>query len=179
MMILRIYHSLLAILLSTATLVYATNFDEMKDSVFEHFSLIYSEGKNEIHMPFYTYHFPYAYDRENLDQLNQWPIGLGYGKGLNKDDGRWSGFYFVSFADSHHDQQPSLVYSQTWPILGNNQKNFSVGYAAFITARSDILSYFPFPGILPVISLSPIESLKFTAKHGTGNILFFTSSYRY
>ena len=97
MMILRIYHSLLAILLSTATLVYATNFDEMKDSVFEHFSLIYSEGKNEIHMPFYTYHFPYAYDRENLDQLNQWPIGLGYGKGLNKDDGRWSGFYFVSF----------------------------------------------------------------------------------
>lgn len=184
-MVLRIYQSLLAILLSTNILVCATNFDEMKDSVFEHFSSIYLEGKNEIHMPFYTYHFPYAYDREKLKQLNQWPIGLGYGKGLNKDNGKWSGFYILSFADSHHDQQPSIVYSQAWPILGNNQKNFSVGYATFITARSDILSYFPFPGILPIVSLSPIESLKFTAtyipglKHGTGNVLFFTSSYRY
>jgi palmitoyl transferase len=158
---------------------------DISDTVSNHLSAIYHEGKNEIQIPLYTFHFPFAYDRDIYDQLNQWPIGLGYGKGLDTPNGGWSGVYFLTFSDSHHDQQPSIVYSQTWPINGNNQNNISLGFVAFITARSDTWDYFPFPGVLPVMSASPSESMKLTVTyvpgftHGTGNVMLFTSTYRY
>jgi palmitoyl transferase len=164
---------------------YCESLGEMTDQAINHLSTIYHDGKNEIQIPLYTYHFPFAYDRDTYDQLNRWPLGLGYGKGLDTEKGRWSGFYFLTFSDSHHDQQPSIVYSQTWPIVGNQQSNVSIGFGAFITARSDTWNYFPFPGVLPVLTASPSESVKFTVTyvpgftHGTGNVTLFTSTYRY
>ena len=163
----------------------AQNVTEIENRVKQHIILIYDEGKTEIQIPFYTYHFPFAYDRDVYDQLNRWPLGFGIGKGLDEPNGKWSGFYFLTFSDSHHDQEPGLIYSQTWPLIGDKHRNISAGYVAFITARSDIRSYLPFPGILPAMSASLAESFKITFSyvpsftHGTGNVTLFTATYRY
>jgi lipid IVA palmitoyltransferase len=164
---------------------FSQSLSEITDGAINHLSTIYHDGKNELQIPVYTYHFPFGYDREIYDQLNPWPLGIGFGKGLDQPDGRWSGFYFLTFSDSHHDQQPSIVYSQSWPIVGDKQSNVSIGFVGFITARSDTMNYFPFPGALPMISASPSESLKITFTyvpsftHGTGNVTLFTTTYRY
>jgi len=165
--------------------VFSQTLKDISDQAMNHLSSIYEEGKTELHLPIFTYHFPFVYDGDTYDQLNRWPLGLGIGKGLMTQDGKWSGFYVISFADSHHDPQPSIVYSQTWPLVGSKQSNLSVGFVSFITARSDQWNYFPFPGVLPILSANLTESIKFTAtyvpgfKHGTGNVLLFTSSYSF
>jgi lipid IVA palmitoyltransferase len=167
------------------TLANALSIDDIQETVTGHFSDIKNNGKNEVHIPTYTYHFPFGYDRDIYDQLNQWPLGIGFGKGLTRENGRWSGYYFLTFSDSHHDQEPSIIYGQTWPIIGGKNQKISLGYVAFLTARSDTLNYFPFPGVLPTFSVTPSESIKVTAayvpgfKHGTGNVLFFTTSISY
>jgi palmitoyl transferase len=163
----------------------AQSYTDLKNDVVDHLSSIYHDGKNELHVPVYTYHFPFGYDRDIYDQLNHWPIGIGFGKGLDQPNGRWSGFYLLTFSDSHHDQQPSVVYSQSWPLVGDKQSNVSIGFVGFITARSDTWNYFPFPGVLPMMSASPSESFKITMTyvpsftHGTGNVTLFTTTYRF
>ena len=174
---------LVLILISNS--VFSQTLKDVSDQVMNHLSTIYEEGKTELHLPLYTYHFPFAYDGNTYDQLNPWPLGIGIGRGLTTQEGKWSGFYVVSFADSHHDQQPSIVYSQTWPMIGNKHSNLSVGFVSFITARSDQWNYLPFLGVLPVLSANLTEFIKFTAtyvpgfKYGTGNVLLFTSSYSF
>jgi palmitoyl transferase len=185
MMKFKVYGLTILLVMLSPTLCFSESLEQAEDVVLTHLTEIYQDGKNELHVPLYTYHFPFAYDREVYDQLNRWPLGLGFGRGLDKDNGEWSGFYVMSFSDSHHDQQPSVVYSQTWPVLGQKGENVSLGLAAFITARSDTWNYFPFPGVLPVITASASESLKVTMvyvpgfTHGTGNVTLFTTTYRY
>ena len=109
-------------------------------------------GKDEVYLPAYTVHGAWAYSYERRKELNAYPLGAGFGRGISNDKGDWKGIYAMGFMDSHHNLQPVIGYGQSWNILGDNVNHINLGYTAFVTARQDIASYTPLPGVLPVIS---------------------------
>lgn len=146
---------------------------------------ILNDGQTEVYLPLYTYHAPYAYSSERRAELNAYPLGVGIGKGITKESGEWEGVYALVFSDSHREAEPVVGYGRTWPLVGDKSRNISIGFEAFMTSRADTLNNLPFPGILPIITATPIESLKFTAvvipglQHGTGNVVFISTTYAF
>jgi len=73
----------------------------LMDSVKSRVETIWNEGDVVGYLPLYTYHMPYAYPPEKIDQYTSIPLGLGIGKGLYNNRGNWEGLYAMSFKDSH------------------------------------------------------------------------------
>jgi hypothetical protein len=141
------------------------------------FSETWKEGQVEAYVPFLSWHMPFAYTSEQISSYNQSPKGFGLGKGRYNSSGNYEGMYAMVFQDSHGQPEYMIGYAwiPTWPIRDTELK-VGVGLVGFITARADIAHYTPFPGILPVASLS-IASFSVQAAYvpggsGNGNVLF-------
>lgn len=108
-------------------------------------------GDTEMYLPLHTWHNRATYDHNKIKEYNENPWGLGFGKGYKDEDGDWHGFYAMAFADSHKKFQPIAGYGYTknWYY---GEAYAGIGYTVFLTARSDIFSYIPFPAALPMVS---------------------------
>lgn len=137
----------------------------------------YREGKSELYVPLRTHHLRFAYDREKIDQYNEKPLGLGYGRGYYDERGNWHGVYVMGFQDSHAKPEWMLGYS--WKAMWGERSGWQtgLGYTAFVTTRSDIGHYTPIPGVLPVAAISyrnfSLEGTYVPGGRNNGNILFF------
>jgi len=145
----------------------------------------WTEGTPELYVPLYTWHMPWAYTQEQINNYNNFPLGLGVGRGrFTEEDGDWHGFYAMGFQDSHSkpEYQIGYAYKTFWPVAG--ELKAGIGYTVFIGARSDYHDYMPFPGILPIISLAYAKAVSLDAAYvpggkGNGNVLFFWSTVRF
>ncbi len=136
----------------------------------------YSNGATEIYLPFHTHHVRRAYAADKIATYQEHPWGLGVGRGLYNEKGNWEGVYALGFQDSHFKPQWMAGYS--WKTFWRPSEDLRVGlgYTAFLMSRTDILHYVPFPGIVPVASLSyknlSLETTYVPGGAGAGNIFF-------
>lgn len=142
-----------------------------------HLKNIWMQGGYELYVPVYTLHMPYAYTRALLRSYNDFPLGAGIGKGRFNESGNWEGIFAMEFADSHGkpEYEGGYAWAATWHPFDNNFR-IGAGYTAFITARSDILRYTPFPGVLPLGSIGymnlDLQSAFMPGGKNDGNVLF-------
>lgn len=149
----------------------------------ERIASVYREGRTELYLPLRTFHMRSAYTREKLDRFQENPLGLGIGRGLYDADGDWHGLYALGFQDSHSTPLWMAGYGfKTFWRPGNDWK-MGIGYTAFIMARAETGDYTPFPGILPIASISyrkfSLETSFVPGGKGYGNILFFWGKYEF
>jgi hypothetical protein len=135
------------------------------------------QGGLELYAPFYTYHMPYAYTAALLRSYNDFPAGGGAGLGRYNARGNWEGMMALEFSDSHRKPEYVAGYGwiPTWHPFNPHVK-LGLGLAGFITARSDIRRYTPFPGILPVLSVGyrsvDLQAVFVPGEKNDGNVLF-------
>lgn len=152
-------------------------FDRAEDQL----AAIYDKGNPELYLPFHTHHLRFAYSREKVDSFQENPVGLGIGRGIYSSDGDWRGIYAMGFQDSHFKPSWMVGYGYKTFWHPSDEWKVGVGYTAFLMARTDMGHYTPFPGILPLASVSyknlGIETAYLPGGKGNGNILFFYGKY--
>lgn len=143
----------------------------------------YTQGTPELFLPLYTYHLRFAYSREKIDTYQEHPYGIGFGRGRYDEKGNLNEVYVMGFQDSHFKPQWMVGYAwRTFWSLTDTAK-LGLGYTAFVTTRSDINHYVPFPGVLPVASLhyrkASLETAYVPGGNGDGNIFFVWGKWRF
>ena len=147
------------------------------DTASEHVSDTWHEGDTELYVPFWTYHHRGTYDDDHIEDFNEFPAGIGLGKGRYNSSGNWEGMYAMGFMDSHN--KPSFMAGYAWvPTweLGNDVKA-GVGVTGFLMSRSNYWNGIPFPGVLPIASIG-YKQLSLQAAYipstgrNNGNVLF-------
>jgi len=136
------------------------------------------EGDVELYVPFLTYHMRFNYDQDLLDDYNEYPAGFGLGKGRYNASGNYEGMYAMGFRDSHG--KPSFMagyaWMPTWQV-SNSDVKVGVGVTGFLMSRSNYYNGIPFPGVLPIASIS-YKNLAVQAayipsrRRNDGNVLF-------
>ena len=114
----------------------------------------YDNGTLEFYVPFETYHSRSSYSAEKIDTYQEKPLGFGVGKGLYNERGNWEGVYAMAFQDSHF--KPSYTAGYGWKAMWRPADDVRVGlgYLAGLMMREDVISYVPFPILVPLASLS-------------------------
>ncbi len=125
------------------------------DQAVTHVSDTWHKGDWEAYLPAWTHHMRWHYDQERIDDYTEFPAGMGLGKGRYNNSGNWEGMYAMGFLDSHGD--PSLMAGYAWvPTwqLGQSEVKAGIGLTGFLMSRSDYQNHIPFPGVLPMASIS-------------------------
>ncbi|MGV2907379.1 lipid IV(A) palmitoyltransferase PagP [Achromobacter sp. AGC25] len=137
---------------------------------------IWTEGGHDLYVTGYSWHNRATYSREKIDSFNELAWGGGYGRSIYDEDGDWQGLYAMAFLDSHSKVEPIAGYG--FLKIGQVSENFRLGagYTVFLTARHDIMSYVPFPGILPLVGAGYKDAMLYATyipgSSGAGNVLF-------
>ena len=126
----------------------------------QHLESAWDQGRNELYIPLYTYHMPYAYSQDKINEYTEYPMGIGFGRGLMNESGNWEGIYGMTFKDSHGIYQYMVGYGwiPMWNIGNSADWKYGVGATAFIMSRQDImntppsLAYFRLPQLAIKIS---------------------------
>lgn len=137
----------------------------------------------DVYLPVDTWHNRNFYSSEQIEKLNEIPIGLGFGKSYRDEEHNRRGFYAMAFADSHRDAEPIVGYFFAKNILGSPQTlSLGLGYTLFVTARADS-SYLPIPGVAPLISADygrlSLNATYLPGTTGAGHIGFFWLVYSF
>lgn len=138
----------------------------------------HSPGPHELYLPLFTWHAPFAWDKDKRDDYNENPWGAGYGLSRYDAEGNWHGLYAMVFKDSHNNWEPiaGYAYEKHWhPLSTHEDFHLGLGLTAGITMRED-WSYLPVPLLLPIGSVGYKQlTLQGTYVPGTrnkGNVLF-------
>ncbi|MCD0503370.1 lipid IV(A) palmitoyltransferase PagP [Bordetella petrii] len=137
---------------------------------------IWTTGSNDLYITGWAWHNRSAYSASKIREFNEAAWGGGFGRGIYDEDGDWQGLYGMAFLDSHERVQPIAGYG--FLKIGRVATNWRLGagYTIFLTAREDIMSYIPFPGILPLVSAGYRDATLFATYipggQGAGNVLF-------
>lgn len=149
--------------------IYSTAADHVKDT--------WAEGKVELYVPFLSYHMPFAYSAESRAQQNEYPAGGGIGLGRYNNSGNYEGTYAMAFLDSNSAMSYMVGYAwiPTWNV-GESEVKVGVGLTGFLMSRRDYFGGIPFPGALPVASISykqlSLQASYIPGGQGNGNVLF-------
>lgn len=134
-------------------------------------------GTTEYYATFHTTHLPWAYTEDQNKQYQNWPPGLGIGRGRYDEKGNWHGLYAMGFQDSHF--KPEWVVGYGWKTYWQapGDLKLGLGYTAGLTTRTDIGHYTPVPLILPVVSAEygkfAVEGVYVPGGKGNGNVMLF------
>lgn len=137
---------------------------------------IWTTGTNDLYVTGWAWHNRSMYTASKIREFNEAALGGGYGRGIYDEDGDWQGLYAMAFLDSHSRVQPVAGYGFLKTAHLSPNWRLGAGYTLFLTAREDIFSYIPFPGILPLVSASYRDATLFATyipgNEGAGNVLF-------
>ena len=113
----------------------------------------YEHGGNELLVSGYSWHTPWTWTAEKRAEENSNAWGGGWARTVEKDNGDTDTVYVLVFADSHNKPEYNLGYA--WSTYWGPRKFIQpgLGYTAMIIARSDIANGWPFPVVLPLMSL--------------------------
>lgn len=153
----------------------------MIDRMCKSLATTWNDGGDDVYLPFYAYHLPFAYTQEKRDSFNEDALGLGYGRSRYDDKGNWHGLYAMGFRDSHGKFEPFGGYGYQWMWGEREGLHAGIGYTVFVTARSDYGHYTPFPGVLPIASVNyrraALNMAYVPGGKGNGNVLFLWSRF--
>ena len=144
-------------------------------SIKEDFTYTLQSPNSELYIPIVTWHNRHYYSAEEIQDFNERPWGLGYGKYRYDEDGDWHGVYAMAFLDSNNDVEPIAGYAfqKVWQASDNIR--FGLGYTAGVTIRSST-HYLPIPVLAPIFSVKykhvALQSTYIIGGNGYGNILF-------
>jgi palmitoyl transferase len=153
------------------------------DTAWDNVAQTYETGSHEVLIPTYTWHMPWAYTRAKINEYQNFPYGLGYGRGRIDAKGNYHGVFVMGFQDSHIKPEWMLGYSWKtyWPLGGDFKGG--LGFAAGLTARTDYSHYLPIPFILPAGSIEngrwSLDVAYVPGGKGNGNVMFFTNKWRF
>jgi lipid IVA palmitoyltransferase len=146
-------------------------------TAWSHAKKTWNEGSIEVYVPFWSYHLPFAYTPSQREQYTEYPAGIGLGKGRINESGNWEGIYAMGFRDSHND--PSYMVGYGWiPMwnIGKSEIKVGAGLTGFLMSRRDYWNGVPFPGVLPIASLSykqaSLQAAYIPGGQGNGNVIF-------
>jgi palmitoyl transferase len=153
------------------------------DTARDNLTQTWDQGTHELLIPTYTWHLPFAYSREKVKTYQNYPYGLGYGRGRFDGKGNYHGLYAMGFQDSHFKPEWTLGYLwKTYWELGGETR-LGLGFTTGLTARSDYSHYVPVPFILPAASIDygrlSLEAAYVPGGKGNGNVVFFTTKWRF
>ena len=175
----RFFFAVFLILTSTLSHALCENSPSIITTACQHVENTWTQGDSDLYIPFHAHHLRYAYSKEKVDEFNENSWGLGYGRSHYLDNGNWEGLYGMAFSDSHNDIEPMVGYAYQWMWGKQSALHAGLGYTVFITARSDVMHYTPFPAALPVASINynklSLNTAFVPGGNGNGNILFFWS----
>ncbi len=147
----------------------------------------YDQGQSEVFIPGYSWHDPHTYTAAKRAQLNDWAIGLGWGRIRFDDAGNSEQVYALAFSDSHHDVEPVVGYAKQFiarPFTPNLR--LGIGYTIGVTSRADTMKNFPFPIALPLLSIGYRRFTlygtlipRFNGSPNNGNVVFLFGGLRY
>jgi palmitoyl transferase len=137
---------------------------------------IWESEHGDLYIPYYAWHNRLYYDSDKIPKYNEFPWGVGFGKGIWDEHDNWQGLYAMVFLDSHQDVQPMAGYGYLLTAHPSENTGLGIGFTLMMTARSDIMSYTPFPGVLPLGSIHyknlMILGAYVPGTRNVGNVLF-------
>ncbi len=129
----------------------------------------------ELYIPVNTWHNRHYYTKEDINDFNERPWGIGLGKYRYDEDGDWHGIYAMAFLDSQSKIEPivGVGFQKIWRASENIR--LGLGYSVGVTVRDDF-DYIPIPFVLPLFSVKykeiAVQSTYIPGGKGNGNILF-------
>jgi len=122
----------------------------------------YKKGDNQLLVSGFAWHLPYTWTPEKRAEENENAWGGGLGRSVERENGDTDAVYFMIFSDSHSKPQYNLGYgwSTYWGQRSGVQAG--LGYTALVVARNDIFNGWPFPALLPLVSLRYDRATLFT-----------------
>ncbi|MCP0914887.1 MULTISPECIES: lipid IV(A) palmitoyltransferase PagP [Legionella] len=143
---------------------------------------IWNEGDRDLYFTGYAWHNRHTYAKEKIAQYNETAWGGGMGKSLYDEKGNLHGLYAFAFLDSHKNIEPIAGYAYFKMARLTENIRLGAGVTAFITARSDIFHNIPFPGALPMASLTyrraSLAATYIPGAKGAGNVLFLLGKWQ-
>lgn len=137
---------------------------------------VWQEGDTELYFSGYAWHNRYKYSAERIKTYNEKAWGGGLGKGFVDEDGDWHGLVAIAFLDSHKNVEPAAGYAFLKQARFSSGLQVGAGYTALLTMRPDILNGYPFPGVLPLLSVRYNKVALFATyipgARDAGNVLF-------
>lgn len=137
----------------------------------------YYLGNTEYYATFHTWHPRGIYTEDQIKGYQNWPFGLGVGRGRYDDKGNWQGVYVLGFQDSHFKPEWNVGYAWKthWQLGGETR--VGLGYTAGLTTRADYANYTPVPMLLPIASIEyrnySIEGVWVPGGRNFGNVVLF------
>ena len=174
---------IITFLLSSAGYAHAfcDDTDSFLDKACQRVTDTWTQGDSDLYIPFHTYHLRFNYTQEKLDSYRENAWGIGYGRSHYDESGNLDSLYGMTFLDSHSKLQYVAGYSHQWMWGQQQDWHAGLGYAAFLTARSNYVHYVPIPGIVPVASVN-YDKLSINAAYipgftkNNGNVMLFWST---
>jgi len=113
----------------------------------------YSQGNNALLLSGYQWHLPYDWTPERRAAENENAWGGGWARSRQTPSGNTEDVFFLVFQDSHRNAQFNLGYA--WRTYWGDRSvlQAGLGYSALIIQRPDIAGGWPFPAVLPLVSL--------------------------
>ena len=113
----------------------------------------YSKGNTGILVSGFAWHTPWTWTAEKRAEENQNAWGGGLARYVEHPDGDTETVYGLIFSDSHSKPEYNLGYA--WNTYWGERSGIQggLGYTVMLVARSDIANGFPFPAVLPLVSV--------------------------
>lgn len=144
---------------------------------------IWTEGNNELYLSGYAWHNRYTYPRNKIHLYNEQAWGGGLGKGLYDEKGNWQGIFAFGFLDSHKNLEPVAGYAFLKVLHLNQNMRIGAGYTILATMRPDIFHGYPFPGVLPWVSINyrsaSLSATYIPGAKGAGNVLYVVGKWTF
>lgn len=129
----------------------------------------------EWYIPINTWHNRDSYTRQEINEFNERPWGIGAGKYRYDQDGDWHGIYAMAFLDSQSEVEPIVGYGFQKVWQPHADVKLGLGYTVGVTLREDS-NYVPIPVLLPLLSVKyksvALQSTYIPGGQGHGNVLF-------
>lgn len=139
----------------------------------------WTQGNNELYLPFYAWHNRYAYNKIYLSRFNENAWGAGLGKSFYDEKGDWHGLFAFAFLDSHRYLEPVVGYAFLKTAHLSEHVGMGLGYSLLITQRPDVFHGVPFPGALPWVSMKyrrvSLAATYIPGVRDAGNVLFLVA----
>jgi palmitoyl transferase len=113
----------------------------------------YKNGGNQLLVSGYAWHTPWTWTREKREEENSNAWGGGLGRAVEHENGDTEIVYGLIFSDSHSKPEYNLGYG--WSTYWGQRSGVQggLGYTAMLVARNDLFNGWPFPALLPLVSV--------------------------
>jgi palmitoyl transferase len=113
----------------------------------------YEQGSTDLILSGYAWHLPWTWTDEKRAEENQNAWGGGWARTVEQVNGDTDSVFVVVFNDSHSRPQYNLGYGWSTYWGQRNGVQGGLGYTLMLVARNDIANGWPFPAVLPLLSV--------------------------